>query len=406
MSTRCESSDAAASARRANLCRLCGLGMTLLAAVLTAPKASAADPTAAARRLLATRGLVASGGLWVTRRELDIRKRLDGLEALYKRSANAHQQVEALLKRNEFIRAELQRAETIEKQTGKAPPPATPGKSPSGSDAKTRPAERLNSQQPDVTGSGDQTPLQVALIDWINARNALEVAVLDIEGGAAELDRRYAALAADESLRAALEAVGGGRLGPAKDYRRHQRLAAASKDVFTTSVPIYRESGHWRVGAVVDERTPATFSLVEQSQPTLISATLSQLLGLQPDNSPPENQRLSDRDLPVRRAKLKSLRLGKFLFDNVPVFLLPPEAEDLGSQLATGALVGCRARLTRDRMTLELESLAQGGVDRRRAPLLGGARERGMPLARPISELRMSQSAMNWKTETITLRSQ
>jgi hypothetical protein len=182
--------------------------------------------------------------------------------------------------------------------------------------------------------------------------------VLEIERTVAVLDRDYRALAADSGVSAAVQRIGNVRLGPAKDYLRNNRLIAA-KDVFTAGQPVYRESGRWRIGALLNERTPATFNYVEQSRPTLITATLAQSLGLEPDpTAAAEKQRIGDRELTVRRAKLPSLRLGKFVFRDVPVLLLPPEAEDLGSQLASGALTGCRVRLEPNRMSLELQTLS------------------------------------------------
>ncbi len=347
--------------RPATIFRACGCGLALLVSGLAAPgSAMAAERTAADRQLLAARGLVLSGNFAVMRQELELRKRLDGIDAAVKRVALAHQQAEALLERNEIIRAGLRQAEALAKPDGSGNLPGALAslKSPNTTDAKGRPADRLNSQIPDVTGAGEQTPLQTALVDWINARSALQVMVLEIERAIAELDGDYRRLAADSSVSAALEKIGNVRLGPAKDYRRNNRLAAA-KEVFTTSQPVYRESGRWRICAVLNERTPATFSFVEQSRPTLITATLAESLGLEPEPGvAAEKQRIGDRDLTVRRANLPSLRLGKFVFRDVPVILLPPEAEDLGSQLASGALAGCRVRLEPNRMALELQTLA------------------------------------------------
>ena len=335
--------------------------MILLLGGSATDMATAAD-RAADRQLLAERGLALSGSFAVTRQELELRKRLDAIDAAIKRVAIAHQQVQSLLDKNEIIRAHLRQAEALGKSDGSGNPPgaATPPKSPGATDSKGRPPERLNSQMPDVTGAGEQTPLQLALVDWINARGALQVTVLEIERGVQSLDRDYRELAADAVVSAALESVGNVRLGPAKDYLRSNRLVAA-KEVFSTSQPVYRESGRWRIGAVLNERTPATFNYVEQSRPTLITATLAQSLGLEPDPAAAaEKLQIGDRELTVRRAKLSSLRLGKFVFRDIQVNLLPPEAEDLGSQLASGSLAGCRVRLEPNRMSLVLQSLAFG----------------------------------------------
>ena len=335
--------------------RECGLTL-LLIWVATPGSVVAAERAAAERQLLAERGLFFSGSFAVTRQELDLRKRLDTIDAAIKRVALAHQQAQTALERNEIIRANLRQAEASGKPDGNGNQPgaSAAAKSPGATDSKGRPSDRLSSQMPDVTGAGDQTPLQLAMIDWINARSALEVTVLEIERTIAVLDRDYRTLAADPAVSAALKSVGNTRLGPAKDYRRNNRLNAA-RDVFTANQPVYRESGRWRISAVLNERTPATFSYVEQSRPTFITATLAQSLGIEPEPAAAEKQRIGERELTVRRAKLPSLRLGKLVFRDIPVVILPPEAEDLGSQLASGALAGCRVRLEPNRMSLELQ---------------------------------------------------
>jgi hypothetical protein len=339
--------------------RRCGLALLLICAVallvwVASPgHAAAAERAAAERQLLAERGLFFSGSFAVTRQELDLRKRLDTIDAAIKRVTLAHQQAQGALERNEIIRANLRQAEAAGKSDGNQSGVSTTAKSPGTTDSKGRPTDRLNSQMPDVTGAGDQTPLQLAMIDWINARSALEVTVLEIERTIAVLDREYRTLAADPAVTAALKSVGNTRLGPAKDYRRNNRISAA-REVFTANQPVYRESGRWRISAVLNERTPATFSYVEQSRPTFI-ATLAQSLGIEPEPAAAEKQRIGERELAVRRAKLPSLRLGKLVFRDVPVFILPPEAEDQGSQLASGALAGCRVRLEPNRMSLELQ---------------------------------------------------
>ncbi len=335
-----------------SILRVLGAGLALLL-VCSAPT-SGAEPDATDRQILATRGLVVSGNFAVTRQELMLRKRLDTIDGLIKRVAVAHQQADALLEKNELIRAQLRQVEA----GGATPQSQGPSKLTTAADPKGRPPERLQSQMPDVTGLGEQTPLQVALMDWINARSTLQVTVLEIQRSLDALDHDYQVLGADRAVLGSLESMAHVRLGPAKDYRRNNRLAAA-KEVFTAAQPVYRESGRWRIGAVLNERVPATLSYAEQTGPTLISSTLAQLVGLEPEPATPaERQRIGDRDLAVRRAKLPALRLGKFVFFDVPVILLPPEAEDLGSQLAGSALAGCRIHLDPQRMTLDLESLA------------------------------------------------
>src|SRR5205085_5565577 len=105
--------------------------------------------------------------------------------------------------------------------------------------------KKLNSKMADVTGLGEQTPLQLATIELVNARNALALAVLKIRRDSGELDKDYAPLRSDQRITAALLVLGSKwRLGPAKDYQREQtRLATAAQSVLTSRLPVYRESG-------------------------------------------------------------------------------------------------------------------------------------------------------------------
>ena len=236
-----------------------------------------------------------------------------------------------------------------------------------------------------------------------------QVTLLEVQRTTDVLDQEYQGLRADRTVQQALENIGNVHLGPAKDYRRNNRLATA-RDVFTAAQPVYRESGHWRIGAVLNERTTATFSYAEQNRPTTIAATLAQVIELAPDPAAPaEMQRFGNRDVTVRRATLPALRLGKFVFRDLPVLLLPPEAEDLGSQFGSGALDGCRVRLDPQRMTLELESLAlDGAVRRGRSCPEPFARSLAIPAPAVASMLGVSiRGSRNcWKTRPVVLRSQ
>ena len=302
------------------------------------------------REALAARGLIVSGSFAVLPQELELRKRLEALDGAIKRTTAARAQVDAQLQRNEVIRAALRQAESLAKPDGGAA-----AKSPGG-EGKDRPPERLNSHLPDVTAAGEETPLQVALVDWINARGTLQLSMLEIERTIAALQREYQHLAADSAVSAAVADGGGVRLGPAKDYRRQPRLASA-RDVFSTRQPIYRQCGRWRVGAVLNEQTLATFSFVEQSRPTFLSARLlAESLGLEPD--PRAGRTAADRRAGVRRPAGDAglAAAGQPGVSRRPGAAAAPEAEDLGSQLASGSLSGCRVRLEANQIGYRPES--------------------------------------------------
>jgi len=309
--------------------------------------------------LLNARGLSASGSVWISAAEARLRKQIESLESLQKRCQQTAQRVEILLQQNEMIRARLVQLEAAQKTS-----PGTALQPPAGSSAKTAESGSkasapavLDSRMPDVTGLGELSPLQVALVEAVNARNTLAIAVLRLQKQSGELERQYARLRAEPDVARAIAVSGAGqRLGPIKDYQ--QILLAAEKWYATARVPIYMESGRQRVSAILNEQTPATFSYADERQPTLITASLGQTLGVSPaEGATPQTYQAGNRKLDVRPVKLPSLRIGKFVIRETPALLLPPEAEDLGSQLSASALRAYRVRIDPHRMSLELSPL-------------------------------------------------
>lgn len=327
----------------------------------TARFATAADNELAARAVLARNGLTAVGTMWLTAEEVQLRKRIEGLDALEKRYRAALQQEKAMLVRNEAIRAQLLQAETAKAQ-GKQPPPlpTSPSKSAGTPAAK---AVKLTSQMPDVTGTPDATPLQAAVIELVNARQALLLSVLFVRQHAGKLEADYAELRDDRSVNETLAKLGAKhRLGPAKDYQREQARLEAAARVFTDRVPVYRESGRYQIAVVLGEETPATMSYAENSQPTWITANLAQASGIVvPDDAPQESVKIESRTIQARKVRIPQLRISKFVLKDVPALVLSAEDEDLGSQLGVQAFGGYRLKFEPREMQLLIEPAAASG---------------------------------------------
>ena len=68
------------------------------------------------------RGLSATGTLWLSAQEVQLRKRIEGLDQLEKRYRGALQQEKNQLARNELIRAQLQQAEAAHAGSKETPP--------------------------------------------------------------------------------------------------------------------------------------------------------------------------------------------------------------------------------------------------------------------------------------------
>jgi hypothetical protein len=100
-------------------------------------------------------------------------------------------------------------------------------------------------------------------------------------------------------------------------------------------VPLYRDNGDMRVSGLIG-RTPVTFTWLESSEPTLLTASVIESTGLSiPQNAKRVQFRLLDgRVVNVREFEVPYIRFGNQLLRNVKAFALPPEAENIGPQIS------------------------------------------------------------------------
>jgi hypothetical protein len=142
-------------------------------------------------------------------------------------------------------------------------------------------------------------------------------------------------------------------LGPLESYRAEQnRLGEYERLVFTSWLPVYLQSDRVRVGAIVNETTPVTFTWRAESGPTVLTTSLAEAAGLAlpaAETAAPLPV-AAGRTLPARRITAPTLRFGQVVLRDVPVYVLGPEGEDLG------ALIG-RDGFTENLVQLELERL-------------------------------------------------
>jgi hypothetical protein len=340
-----------------------GLALFILAAAALSAtvqgKAASLDDDGQARAILSKNGLSPIGPTWATSRELQLRRTIDSLDGLEKRCQSARQRAKAMLKRNEAIRLELQKAEAAKKDPAAASPTGSAGSETTTPAAPDKSAhDKLDSQKPDVTGLGDLSPLQKSMIELVNARTALMLAVLFIQQNVQDLAPEYDGLRHLEQVAAALQRLDTkARLGPVRDYSRDlQRATAAAELAFTSNVPVYQESGQFRLSVVLNEQIPATFTLALQEPNTLITASLAQSIGLAAAASASQQSyRIGERTVVAPQVVLEKVRIGKFVLANVAAVLLPAEAEDLGSRLGSQALSEFKVELEPRRMSLSLE---------------------------------------------------
>ena len=128
--------------------------------------------------------------------------------------------------------------------------------------------------------------------------------------------------------------------------------------MFTKWLPIYQQSGQTRVTAIVNERSPLTFTWSEASnQQTVLTAGAMDALGLHvPADAAQKTLKFGkSRTIAVRQITLETLRLGRCVVKSVVAHVLPPEGEDLGSRFGRTALAEHSVRLEPEllRMTID-----------------------------------------------------
>jgi hypothetical protein len=220
-------------------------------------------------------------------------------------------------------------------------------------------AARLQQQAVDPAMLGGVPAVRTRLIALSNDRNALLLSLLWIRSAIAGLAEEYGRLAANSSVTAALGELGeGNQLGPLRDYEQKlKQLGDYDKLVFVSRLPLYRTAGRLRVSIIVSDQAPATFTWRQSHDPTIVSTSLAEAAGISVPPTAPRS-RLDvgrGRRMEVQSITIPYLRFGRHVLRDVPALLLPPEGEDLGSQIGPHALAGYRFTARPERLCLEIE---------------------------------------------------
>jgi hypothetical protein len=204
--------------------------------------------------------------------------------------------------------------------------------------------ERLQPQWIVPEQLGGSEPLRRQLIKLTNDRNELATSLLKIQEQRQVVTERYEHLATDQQVRTALAVLEGDTLGPLDDYHARSflaKLAEYERDVFTRELPLYRDNGDLRVSALIG-RTPVTFTWRESSETTMLTASVIEATGLEvPADAPRLKHRLPDgSEITVREFDVPYVRFGNHLLRSVKAYALPPEAENVGTQIGVSAFEG------------------------------------------------------------------
>lgn len=294
--------------------------------------------------------------VWATESELRLRQKLADLPKLRESILATERSLDERVEQNRHVWQESQTARARLKQTiGKL----SPG-DPQRKEMELALAEltRAASDPARLAGRGD---IRAQLVSLGHDRSTLSISLLWLRGAWQEIQSHYAALAAQPAVTRALAVLGGEqKLGPAKSYDADlKRLGDYERLVFTAWLPIYLQSGRTRFTAIANEQTPVTFTWGTASdQRTILTAGAAAAIGLQiPASAPRSTLKFSGgRAHGVREAALASLRLGKCVLRDVPVFVLPPEGEDLGSQIGRSALGEHAVKFTPEQWRMTIDS--------------------------------------------------
>jgi len=300
--------------------------------------------------LAADRSLRRVRHFWITPTEDRLIRRIDSLERLQARVVATEKDLRKIVESNAASWRQLQDVVAAIEQLEKAKTLAQGNSQREKIQEKLKQhrdlVERLRPQMTDPAKLGGVPAVRARVVDLINSRHAMALSVFWIRQQIPALTDQYRRLGADARVTESLAMLGSPhRLGPSRPYNEHlQRLAERERLVFSSHVPLYLENGRMRIGLIVDDQTPATFTWRESSDPTLVTTSLVQAAAITvADTAPRVHLTVArGRRLVVRRIKIPYVRLGKYVFKDVEAFVLPPEGEDLGSQIGPAGLTGYR----------------------------------------------------------------
>lgn len=315
-----------------------------------------ADSPENARRQLQDAGLERHGdNAWLLPGEQRLRNQLAELPVLRERIVLAERQLEQQVEQNRQAWLNGKQAVAAMQQTLKRLPASDPQRP-----VLQAQMEQANQLTPPDRFAGRED-VRAEIVRWSQARNTLTIRLLEVRQTIPDLLGEYARLATLPAVSQALQQIGGGqRLGPLRSLEPElRRLADFDPLVFTPWVPIYLQSGRVRLTAIVNERQPMTFSWNEYPERgAILTASAAQTLGIEP-TAKAETRKLDfgrGRKLTLRSSKMGMLRLGQWAIPEMSVWILPPEGEDLGSQLDPLSLGGYSASSEPARLRLTLQT--------------------------------------------------
>jgi hypothetical protein len=319
--------------------------------------------------VLQAAGLKRAGNIWLHPAELALRDRLAEVDRLDRRFQDARKQVQLLIEQNESYKTQLVQVIAAQQRTRDARN-AAKGGSPQQKalDEEIKQQTKLIDQlkqaivAPDRLGGAG--PLKTASMELIETTVELARGLLAVRELVERLPSVYEKLASDSDVTSALAALTpAGQLGSGKTYASEVRgLSRLEKLIFNEAVPFYRDGKQARITGLVNEVLPVTFSFYESNDPTVITYSMAESLGIDLSSAPRTKVRLGgNTEFTVRQARLKSVRFGRHVVRDLETLVLSPDDESAGARIGGRSLRGIRPRLEPERLMLHLESAATSG---------------------------------------------
>ena len=337
--------------------------LAVMAAVLVATLATlaprvhaddAGEPDAAT--LLAGHGLKPVGRVWMFEEELRLRRELTELPKRRERILAIENELDERIERNRKLWQESQPVLAgLRKSLAKLP-----------TDDPARP--RLQQQIDALTKAasapaklGGRAEVRARVVEWINERNALATALVQIRTAIGRLGDLYTHVSQASGVADAIRSAGDKhRLGPQRSYAADRdKLDEYERLAFTPFVPVFWQGSELRLTALVDDKSPVTFTWTGSGGNSIVlTSTAAEAAGLTvPADAPREVvSRSGQHRATARRIEVARLRLGKCVLERVAVLVLPPEAEDWGCQISREALSGHSVQLEPERLRLLIDA--------------------------------------------------
>ena len=209
---------------------------------------------------------------------------------------------------------------------------------------------------------GDENATRGAVVSLIVSIQELQLHTAQLRREVTELETKYADLANQPKVEELLGAMSpSAKLGPGMSLNSvRRRLADFAEQADAEMIPIYLESGQVRVGAIVNDRYPATFTWSEDTSHAVITDAMYRAWTGQTANGTLRSWRPnSGSRTRCRQESLDYIRIGSAVLRDVEVLVLPPEQESVGAVIGPKLLNSYQAVCIPAELQLRLTPLPE-----------------------------------------------